>query len=478
MTRRWTLDPDRLFSAELSQRASARRLHALVRDLPIVSPHGHVDPALLADPAARFGSPAALFVIPDHYVCRLLHSRGVPMEDLGIPTRDGRAYERDHRRVWQRFADLFYVFSTTPSGLWLSDVLIHVFGVDERLDGNNAQRVYDHIAERLERPEYSPRALYRKFNLRVLCTTDGAADSLEHHRRIRAEAGWLDVRPTFRPDAVVHFNTPGYLGEIERLGAAAKISITTYADYIRALEERRAAFKVLGATATDHGAVTPHAERLGASEVDRIFTAAMRGEVDAKDAARFSAHMLMEMARMSVEDGLVMQLHAGSLRNYHGPLFERFGPDRGADIPVATEWTRNLRPLLEAFGDDPRFRLILFTLDESTYGRELAPLAGFYPAVTLGPPWWFFDSPNGMVRFLDHVTETAGLYNTAGFTDDTRAFCSIPARHDVWRRVTCNWLAGLVVTGRLDEEQAAELARECAVGLAERAYRLGAGDQA
>jgi glucuronate isomerase len=478
MSARWTLDPDRLFAAEPSQRASARELYALVRELPIVSPHGHVDPALLADPAARFGSPAELFVIPDHYVCRMLHSRGVPMEDLGIPTRDDRAYERDHRRVWQRFAEYFHVFRGTPSGLWLADVLIHVFGVTERLDAKNAQGVYDHLAERLERPEFSPRALYEKFKIRVLCTTDGAADSLEFHRRIRAQANGLDVRPTFRPDAVVHLETPEFRGHIERLGAAARIDITSYADYIRALEERRAAFKALGATATDHGAVTPHAERVGAPEAERIFTAAMRGEVEAKDAARFSAHMLMEMARMSVEDGLVMQLHAGSLRNYHGPLLTRFGPDRGADIPVATEWTRNLRPLLEAFGDDPRFRLLLFTLDESTYGRELAPLAGFYPAVTLGPPWWFFDSPNGMVRWLDQVTETAGLYNTAGFTDDTRAFCSIPARHDVWRRVSCNWLAGLVVTGRIDEAEAAELAWECAVGLAERAYRLGPGDEA
>ncbi|MRG90432.1 glucuronate isomerase [Polyangium spumosum] len=474
MPPRWTLDPDRLFSAEPSQRALARQLHSLVRDLPIVSPHGHVDPALLADPSARFGSPADLFVLPDHYVCRLLHSRGVPMEDLGVPTRDGSRYERDHRRVWQRFADHFYVFAGTPSGLWLSDVLIDVFGVTERLDGKNAQRVYDHLAERLERPEFSPRALYQKFNIRVLCTTDGAADSLEHHRRIRSE-GRLDVRPTFRPDAVVHLDTPGFRENIERLGAAAGIDITRYADYIRALEERRAAFKALGATATDHGAVTPRAERLDAGEAERIFLRALRGEADEGDAALFSAHMLFEMARMSVEDGLVMQLHAGSLRNHHGDLLARFGPDRGADIPVATEWTRNLRPLLEAFGDDPRFRLLLFTLDESTYGRELAPLAGYYPAVLLGPPWWFFDSPNGMVRFLDQVTETAGLYNTAGFTDDTRAFCSIPARHDVWRRVSSNWLAGLVVTGRLDAEAAAVLARENAVGLAERAYRLDEG---
>jgi glucuronate isomerase len=470
---RLSLDPDRCFSAEPAQRAMARRLYELVRDLPIISPHGHVDPALLSDPAARFGSPAELLIIPDHYVCRMLHSQGVPMEDLGIPTRDGTPYERDHRRVWQRFAEHFHVFRATPSGLWLMDVLSNLFGVTERLDGRSAQRVYDHIAERLASPAFTPRALFARFRIRVLCTTDAATDGLDHHRRLREE-GRFDVRPTFRPDGVIHLDAPGWRERIALLGAAAGVDVTSYARYIQALEQRRAAFKALGATATDHGATTPHTMRLAPTEAERIFQRALRGEADGDDAARFSAHMLLEMARMSAEDGLVMQLHAGSLRNHHASLLARFGPDRGADIPIATEWTRNLQPLLDEFGDDRRFRLILFTLDESTYGRELAPLAGYYPAVRIGPPWWFFDSVNGMQRYLDQVTETAGLYNTAGFTDDTRAFCSIPARHDVWRRVSCNWLAGLVVTGRLDEEDAADLAGECAAGFSERAYRLDA----
>jgi glucuronate isomerase len=473
MANRWTLDPDRFFAAEPSQRAAAQRLYALVRDLPIVSPHGHVDPALLADPNARFGSPAELFVIPDHYVCRMIHSRGVPMEDLGIPTRDGSPYERDHRKIWQRFAEGFHLFRGTPSGVWLADALINIFGVTERLDGASAQRVYDHLAERLERPEFAPRALFERFCIRVLCTTDAAGDTLEHHRRMRAEGFAGDIRPTFRPDAVVHVDGPQWRPEIDRLAGAAGIDITSYRHYITALEQRRAAFKELGATATDHGHFRPRAERLSLREAERIFDRALRGEATTEDAARFSAHMLMEMARMSVEDGLVMQLHAGSLRNHHGALFTRFGPDRGADIPVATEWTESLRPLLEAYGDDARFRLLLFTLDESTYSRELAPLAGYYPAVLLGPPWWFLDSPNGMRRYLDLVTETAGFYNTAGFTDDTRAFCSIPARHDVWRRASANFLAELLVQGRIAEDEATELVRECAVGLAERAYRLG-----
>jgi glucuronate isomerase len=474
MANRWTLDPDRFFAAEPTQRAAAQRLYALVRDEPIVSPHGHVDPALLADPAARFGSPAELFVIPDHYVCRMIHSRGVPMEELGIPTRDGSPYERDHRKIWQRFAENFYLFRGTPSGVWLADALINTFGVTERLDGASAQRVYDHLAERLASPEFAPRALYERFRIRVLCTTDAAGDTLEHHRSLRAE-GWKgDIRPTFRPDAVVHVDGWQWRTELDRLRAAAGIDIASYRHYIAALEKQRAAFKELGATATDHGHFRPKAERLGDAEAERIFDRALRGEASAEDAARFSAHMLMEMARMSVEDGLVMQLHAGSLRNHHGALFSRFGPDRGADIPVAVEWTLSLRPLLEAYGDDRRFQLLLFTLDESTYSRELAPLAGYYPAVLLGPPWWFLDSPNGMRRYLDLVTETAGFYNTAGFTDDTRAFCSIPARHDVWRRVSANFLAELLVQGRIAEDEAAGLVRECAVGLAERAFRLGA----
>jgi glucuronate isomerase len=170
-----------------------------------------------------------------------------------------------------------------------------------------------------------------------------------------------------------------------------------------------------------------------------------------------------------------MQLHVGSLRNHNERVYARFGLDTGADIPVRTDWTRGLRALLNDFGSDPRFGLITFTLDEGTYSRELAPLAGHYPAMLLGAPWWFYDSPLGMSRYLDRVVETAGIYNTAGFNDDTRAFASIPARHDVWRRVTCDWLAGMVVTGVIDEEDAREMAYEFAYGLAKSAYRLDAG---
>lgn len=469
----WVLSPDRCFDPDPAQRSLARDLYATVRDLPLICPHGHVDPALLANPDGGFGSPADLFIIPDHYVVRMLYSQGARMEDLGIPTLDGTPVETDHRRIWQRFAERFDLFRGTPTGLWLADELITVFGVTEKLNGGSAMAIYEHIEAQLRKPEFSPRALFGRFGIRTLCTTDPAASDLRHHAALRA-AGWGDrVRPTFRPDAVVNLGTAGWLGHVQALGAAAGIDINSYAAFIRALEQRRAFFKGMGATATDHAAETAFTERLSAAECDAIFARAVRGEAGADDAARFTGHMLIEMARMSAEDGLVMQLHVGSLRNHNEAVFRRFGPDKGADIPLAGEFTRGLRPLLQAFGNDPRFSLILFTLDESVYSRELAPLAGHYPAVKLGPPWWFHDSVNGMRRFLDLVTETAGLANLAGFNDDTRAFCSIPSRHDVWRRVSCDWLAGLALRGLIDADDAEAMARDLASGLAERAYRLG-----
>ena len=170
---------------------------------------------------------------------------------------------------------------------------------------------------------------------------------------------------------------------------------------------------------------------------------------------------------------MVMQLHVGSLRNHHQRVYERFGLDKGADIPVAVDWTRGLHALLNAYGHDPAFRLITYTLDESTYGREAAPLAGHYPAMRLGAPWWFFDSVLGFERYLDRVVETAGIYNLAGFNDDTRAFASIPTRHDVWRRAASNWLADKVERGLIDEDDAPEMATWLSYGAAKEAYRLG-----
>src|ERR671913_2088041 len=470
MSKPWTLDPDRLFDPNPARRSAARSLYEEVEDLPIVGPHGHVSPKLLADPGDTLGTPAELFIVPDHYVFRMLYSQGVPMEDLGVPTRDGTPIETDHRRIWQRFAENFHLFRGTPTGLWLQDELVNVFGVEEKLTGESAQRVYDHLAEKLSNPEFAPRTLFERFNVEVLCTTDAATDTLEQHKKLRDE-GWGErVRPTFRPDALVNLYAEGWRDGVKKLSEVSGVEVTGYLSFVEALEERRAFFKEMGAVATDHAALTPHAERLSDAEAEGIFARALRGEAGGDDGARFTAHMLVGLARMSVEDGLVMQLHVGSHRNHNEAVFGRFGIDMGADIPVATEWTRNLGPLLNEYGNDLRFRLVVYTLDESTYSRELAPLAGHYPGLSLGAPWWFFDSPLGMQRYLDAVVETAGLYNTAGFNDDTRAFASIPSRHDVWRRITCDWLAGMVLTGVVDEEEATGMARAFAYGLAKRAY--------
>jgi glucuronate isomerase len=476
MSDAWHLPPDRYFHPDPTRRALARELYGSVRDLPIVSPHGHVDLALLADPDARLGSPADLFIIPDHYVFRMLYSQGHGLEDLGIAPRDVGAAQADHRAIWQMFAENFHLFRATPTGQWLRDELISVFGIEEKLNGESAQRIYDQLEAKLAQPEFSPRALFEQFNIETLSTTDPATSTLQDHQALRNE-GWGDrIRPTFRPDALFAVDAPAWRDTVTQLASLSGVEIVDYPSFIRAIEARRAFFRELGGTATDHGVFTPHASRLPDAEAAGIVQRALAGDASADDAGRFTAHMLMELARMSCEDGMVMQIHAGSLRNHNQGLFERFGPDMGSDIPVRVDWTRGLRELLNAYGADPRFRLIVFTLDEGTYGRELAPLAGHYPALLLGAPWWFFDSPSGMRRYLDSVVETAGLANLAGFNDDTRAFASIPARHDMWRRVTADWLAGQVTDGVVDEQEATEMATDFAYNLPRRAYRLdGAG---
>jgi glucuronate isomerase len=442
-------------------------LYRTVAELPIVSPHGHIDVRLLADPAARLDPPGRLFVSADHYVVRMLYSQGVPLERAGL----GEA-EVDDRAVWQLLADNVHLFALTPTGLWLRETLATVFEIEERLDSASAEALYARIEEQLAAPPFAPRALLDRFRVESLSTTDAAGSPLADHRAL-AESEPGRIRPTFRPDAVVALDAAGWRDALSELEAVADRQIGDYATFIAVLAERRAAFKALGGTATDHAATSADTSRLAEREASALFAHALAGESSHADARRFEAHMLNEFARMSTDDGLVMQLHIGSLRNHNRPLAERFGPDIGADIPVATDWTRGLRPLLEACGNDPGFAVILFTLDESTYSRELAPLAGHYPAVLLGCPWWFHDSPAGIDRFLDRVLETAGPYNLAGFVDDARALTALPARHDLWRRRTCGWLARKVAAGFLAEDEAQRLASELAYGLARRAYRLG-----
>jgi glucuronate isomerase len=466
------LPDDRYFDPNPRRKEIAQRLYAAAADLPLVCPHGHVDPRMFADEDYSFGTPVDLLIIPDHYVFRMLYSQGISLEELGVPRLDGGEVESDHRAIWQTFAENFYLFRGTPTGMWLAHELHSVFGVEDKLTGQSAQDIYDQIAACLESPEFRPRALFERFNIEVLCTTDAATDRLDHHRAIR-ESGWGGrVLPTFRPDAVVNVDAAGWGENIQALSEVSGITIGGYRAFVQAIEDRRAFFRQMGATATDHSAMRPYALELTDLEAEAIFQRALTGQASAEDAARFTGHMLMENARMSVEDGLVMQLHPGSYRNHNSLIYRRFGPDKGCDIPTPTEYTRNLRPLLNKYGNDPRLTLILFTLDETTYSRELAPLAGHYPAVRLGPPWWFHDSLEGMLRYRQRVVETAGLYNTVGFNDDTRAFPSIPARHDLWRRVDANWIAGLVVRGIVDMSDAEEMIYDSAYRLAKRAYKL------
>ncbi len=468
----WHLPEDRYFDPDPAQRRMAMELYRGIATLPIVSPHSHVDPELLADENASFGSPTDLFIIPDHYVFRMLYSQGIPLERLGIPRTDGGSVEKDHRKIWQIFADHFHLFRGTPTGIWLAYELRFVFGIEEKLTSRTAERIYEQIDGKLKLPEFRPRALFKRFNIETLCTTDAATSPLVHHQVIRNSFSEGKVRPTFRPDGVTNLLNPGWRDNIRRLSEASGITVDSFPRFIKALEERRAFFKSMGATATDHAAETAYTGELSGYEAEALFERALQGRVTPEDAQRFTGHMIMEFARMSIEDQLVMQFHVGALRDHNDLIYERFGSEKGADIPCQSEFTRNLRPLLSKYGNDSRLTLILFTLDESTYARELAPLAGHYPSLKLGPPWWFHDSLNGMKRYFDRVVESAGIQNTAGFNDDTRAFASIPARHDLWRRASANWVAGLVLRGIVDEEEAHDMVVEMAYRLAKRAYRL------
>lgn len=466
-----TLHNDRFFDPNPSVRRVARRLYNAINDLPIVGPHGHVDPRRLAEDAP-FPEPTALIIQPDHYVFRLLYSQGIALEDLGLPARDGTPVDTDPRAVWQRFAEHYYLFDGTPTGAWLDYEFYHVFGLRETLTGHSAQRIYDQILEQLQQPDFRPRALFEQFGIEVLTTTDPAHASLEHHQTLHDD-GWAGrVRPCFRPDAVFAIASSDWTEQLARLEAAADRSIADYATFIEVLEERRAFFKQMGATSTDHAVIEPHTHRLSDVEADRLVQKALQGTATRDDERAFQAHMLMEMARMSIDDGLVMQIHPGAYRNHNRAVYERFGPDMGGDIPVRTEFTRNLRELLNAYGNHPAFRLVVFTLDEATYSRELAPLAGHYPALRLGPPWWFHDSIEGMMRFRTRTTETASIYNTAGFNDDTRAFCSIPARHDLCRRIDANYLARLVARHQIALEDAHRMAQALTYTLVKDTYRL------
>ena len=466
-----SLHPDRLFPADPDTRAVARRLHAKIADLPIVSPHGHTDPAWFATDQA-WADPAELLITPDHYVFRMLFSQGVALEELGVPRADGGPVERDPRAIWRRFAERYHLFRGTPSRMWHDWVYAEAFGIDVRLSAETADHYYDVIDAALKTPAFRPRALFERYNIEVIATTESPLDPLAHHAAIRA-SGWAGrVITAYRPDPVLDPDFEGFHDNLVTFGALTGQDVSRWEGYLAAHRTRRAFFAAHGATSTDHGHPTAFTADLSQADAAALYERIATGPASAADAELFRGQMLTEMARMSLDDGLVMQIHPGSSRNHNARVFERFGRDKGADIPTRTDYVANLKPLLDRFGSEPGLTIIVFTLDETSYSRELAPLAGHYPALRLGPPWWFHDSPEGMRRFREQATETAGFYNTVGFNDDTRAFLSIPARHDVARRMDCGWLARLVVEHRMAEDEADEVARALTYDLVKAAYRL------
>jgi len=461
------LHDDRLFPAEAGALKIAKALYSQIRNLPIVSPHGHTQAGWFAK-NEPFPDPATLFVQPDHYVFRMLYSQGVSLDDLGI----GQPQIKDPRKVWRIFAKHYYLFRGTPTRVWLDFSFQELFGLEERLTEKTADLYFDTIAAKLSTPEFLPRALFERFNMEVLATTDSPLDTLDDIKAIRASGWKAKIVPTFRPDPVVDPEFAGFGGLIAKMGEQTGEDTSSWTGYLNALRKARVRFREQGCTATDHGHPTARTADLPREEAEQLFEQVLSGRADKQQQELFRAQMLTEMAQMSVEDGLVMQIHPGSVRNHNRKIYEKYGRDMGADIPSPTEYVNALRPLLDRFGTEPNLTIILFTLDESTFSRELAPLAGHYPCLRLGPPWWFHDSPEGMMRFRETATETAGFYNTVGFNDDTRAFLSIPARHDVARRIDCAFLARLVSEHRLDEDEAFEVAHELTYGLVKKAYRL------
>jgi glucuronate isomerase len=466
MPRKLELHPDRLLPADPTVRAIARGLYASVKDLPIVSPHGHCDPEWFATDAP-FGNASELLLVPDHYLFRMLYSQGVRLKDLGVGGSDA-----DPREAWRILASNFHLFRGTPSRMWLDWVFAEAFGIDVRLDAETSDFYFDTITEALATDAFRPRALFDRFNIAALATTESPIDRLDHHKAIRA-SGWAgNVVTAYRPDPVLDPEFEGFQANLATLSALTGEDCRSWTGYLAAHRKRRAFFKQMGATSTDHGHPTAQTADLGPHEARTLFAKVTSESFTAEDAELFRAQMLTEMAKMSLDDELVMQIHPGSFRNHNAQLFDKMGRDKGADIPMRTDYVHALKPLLDRLGNEPGFSLILFTLDESAYARELAPLAGHYPCLKLGPAWWFHDSPEGMRRFRRMTTETAGFYNTVGFNDDTRAFLSIPARHDVARRIDCGFLAELVAEHRIEEWEAAELAHDLAYRLAKEAYRL------
>lgn len=462
------LHPERLFGANKTQRSIAKRLYQEVFDLPIISPHGHTDPRWFAD-NQPFDNAAALIVQPDHYLLRMLYSLGVPLERLGIGAGSSQV---EPRAVWQCFAEHYYAFRGTPSRLWLDTIFSEIFGFEVVLNKATSDDYFDRINECLALPAFLPRQLFERFNIELLATTESPLDDLRHHQKIQQSDWQGRVISAYRPDCVTDPEHNGFLQNLETLSAITGEQLNSFSSYLNALAIRRAFFKKNGATSTDHGNPSVKTADLDEQQKKALYEKVRSGVQTSQEAELFRAQMLTEMALMSIDDGLVMQIHPGSYRNHNKQVLDNFGSDKGADIPLQIEYVKALQPLLNNVGNHRELTIILFTLDETAYSRELAPLAGHYPALKLGPAWWFHDSPEGMRRYREQVTETAGFYNTVGFNDDTRAFLSIPARHDVARRMDCNFLAQLVAEHRLNEDEALEVAHDLSYGLVKKTYKL------
>lgn len=469
------LNKNRLFPTDKDTRAIAKRLFGEIENLPILSPHGHTDPEWFSK-NQNFTDPSQLLIVPDHYIFRMLMSQGVNPADLGIADVEGNISQTDGRKIWQIFAQNYHLFRSTPTRLWLDYTFQNLFGFTERLTSKNADQYYDKIADDLTKNNFKPQALFDQFNIEVLSTTEGALDTLEHHQAIKDNAqqgGWAGrVVTSYRPDLITDPDSPNFKQNIQKLGEITGEDIVTWQGYLAAHRNRRAFFKSLGATTTDHGHPTARTVDLSPEKAAQLYEVVILGKASKDEKEVFRAQMLTEMAGMSIEDGLVMQLHCGSHRSHHQGIFSKFGVNMGTDIPQRVNYVTSLKPLLDKYGFNPKLTLIIFTLDETTYSRELAPMAGVYSSLKLGPAWWFYDAPAGMMRYREQVTETAGFYNTVGFNDDTRAFPSIPARHDVARRVDCSYLADQVARHLLDEDEAVELAYDLTYGLAKKAYKL------
>ncbi|GAB3915077.1 uronate isomerase [Microlunatus endophyticus] len=459
--------PDRLLPADTGLRDLARSIYQQVSGAPIYSPHGHVDAAVLAE-NRPFGNPAELLITPDHYVTRLIHAYGVGLDQLGVNTPDA-----DPREIWRLFCSHWHVFAGTVVRYWFESELSEVFGLTVQPSAETADDLYDQLSEQLARPDFRPRELFDRFNIAVLATTDDPASDLSAHQLLAADPDFTGTAvPTFRADRYMTPNVPGWKGFLEELAAAADIDTGSYAGLVEALRNRRAYFKQNGGTATDSGTADAYAIPLPDAEAERIHRAALGGSVAPDEVVAYRRNLLYQLAAMSAEDGLVMQLHADVVRNYDQASFAAYGPDTGHDLPGPATFTAGLRQVLNDFGRSDTFRIVLFTTDETSFSQQIAPLAGFYPSVYVGAPWWFIDTPAAISRFRAAATDSAGFGKTSGFIDDTRAYCSIPARHDMSRRLDAGFLAGLVATHQLGEDEAYEIAGDLAGSVPVNTFRL------